>query len=353
MIENILKVFLPTVLAFLIGVAMTPRLTKLMYKHKLWKKVSRQEQEDADEISESYKQIHDAETELNTPRVGGVVIWLSVLLTIGIIFILSKVVPSDVSGKLDFLSRSQTLLPLFALLLGGVLGLIEDLLEIMATRQKWVHGLPKRERILIIAAIGLIFGLWFFFKLDMSTVYVPFVGDIELGFGFVVLFIVVMLGTFSSRVIDGIDGLSGGVLASVFASYSIIALLQNQIDLAAFSAVVVGAILVFLWFNVPPARFWMGETGMLGLTLALSLVVFLTDQVLLLLVIGAPLVATSLSSFLQILSKRYRGGKKVFLIAPLHHHFQAKGWPAHKVTMRYWIISIICGFSGVILAIVG
>lgn len=352
MIENILKVFLPTVLAFLIGLILTPQLTKLMYRYKLWKKVSRQEQEASDVISETYKKIHDAEKELNTPRVGGLVIWLSVLITIGIVFILSKVFPSDVTGKLDFLSRNQTLLPLSALILGGVLGLIEDLLEIEVTKKRWTHGLPKRERIIVIAVIGLVFGFWFFFKLDMSTIHIPFIGDLELGFGFIILFMIVMLGTFSSRVIDGIDGLSGGVLASIFASYSVIALMQNQIDLAAFSAVVVGSILVFLWFNVPPARFWMGETGMLGLTLALSLVAFLTDQVLLLLLIGAPLVATSLSSFIQILSKRYRG-KKVFLVAPLHHHLQAKGWPAYKVTMRYWIISIICGFAGVILAIVG
>ncbi len=177
-------------------------------------------------------------------------------------------------------------------------------------------------------------------------------GGMYLGILIIPAFIIVALATFSGGVIDGIDGLSGGVLAAIFAAYSAIAYSHNQIDLAAFSAVITGATLAFLWFNIPPARFYMGETGIMGLTITLSTVAFLTDSVLILPVVALPLVLTSLSVILQIGSKKFRNGKKIFRIAPLHHHFEAIGWSAEKVTMRFWIFSIMFAIIGVILAIV-
>jgi phospho-N-acetylmuramoyl-pentapeptide-transferase len=349
---SILKVFLPAILSFLVGLAITPTLSRWFYKWRLWKSTSRQDQEVGQELSNAYKEIHNEDAELHTPRVGGVIIWGSALIAMALMFLISRLVPSDFSLKLDFLSRNQTLLPMLALLLGGALGLFEDMLEIVGTQTRWMHGLPKWFRIGVVTIIGAAFAWWFFDRLGVSSVAIPFVGQLELGWLYLVFFIVVTLGTFSSRVIDGLDGLAGGVMISAFSSYAMIALLQNQIDLAAFCAVVVGGLLVFLWFNIPPARFWMGETGMLALTLALTIVAFLTGQEVLLLVIGLPLVATSLSSLIQILAKKY-WNKKVFKIAPLHHHFQALGWPAHRVTMRYWVISLVCGALGVILAILG
>jgi phospho-N-acetylmuramoyl-pentapeptide-transferase len=154
-------------------------------------------------------------------------------------------------------------------------------------------------------------------------------------------------------VIDGLDGLSGGVFSIIFGSYGIIAFLQNQIDLAAFCFVLVGALLAFLWFNIPPARFFMSETGIMALTMTLVVVAFLTGQVLILPIIAFPLVISSASSSIQLLSKRFRNGKKVFLVAPLHHHFQALGWPATKVVMRYWVFGSICASLGVIIALIG
>ncbi len=164
-------------------------------------------------------------------------------------------------------------------------------------------------------------------------------------------FVLVALAIFSGGVIDGIDGLSGGVLASIFASYAVIAYSFNQMDLAAFSGTVAGALFAFLWFNVPPARFYMGETGIMGLTLALATIAFLTDSVLILPVVALPLVLTSLSVILQTASKKFLG-KRIFRVAPLHHHFEAAGWPPYKVTMRYWIISVMFAIIGIILAIV-
>jgi len=172
------------------------------------------------------------------------------------------------------------------------------------------------------------------------------------------LFIFVSLALYASGVIDGIDGLSGGVFGSVFASYAIIAFAQNQLDLAAFSAAIVGGLLAFLWFNIPPARFYMSDTGTMALTLTIATIAFMTDDlgegigIAVLPVIGTLLFATVASNVLQVVSKRYFG-KKLFRIAPLHHHFEAIGWPGYKVVMRYWVLSVVFAFVGVIIALAG
>ncbi len=158
--------------------------------------------------------------------------------------------------------------------------------------------------------------------------------------------------TFSGGVIDGIDGLSGGVLASIFGAYSAIAYAHNQIDIAAFSEVLTGSTLAFLWFNIPPARFYMGETGIMGLTITLATLAFLTDTVLILPIVAFMLVLTSSSVVLQFISKKTRGGKKLFILAPIHHHFEALGWSRYKVTMRFWILSVIFAIIGIILAVI-
>ena len=173
-----------------------------------------------------------------------------------------------------------------------------------------------------------------------------------LGIFIIPFFVLVALATFSGGVIDGIDGLAGGVLASIFTSYAAIAYANNQIDIAAFSGVIAGAILAFLWFNIPPARFYMGETGMMGLTILLATLAFLTNTVLILPIIAFPLLITSLSVILQLLSKRFRNGKKIFKSAPLHHHLELIGWSKYKITMRFWVISVIFSIIGIILAVI-
>ena len=161
-----------------------------------------------------------------------------------------------------------------------------------------------------------------------------------------------MILLFSSGIVDGIDGLSGGVFASIFAAYGGIAFFRGQIDIAAFCGVILGALLAFLWFNIPPARFYMGESGMLGLTTSLTVVAFLTDSIFVLPLIGFILMVEVASDIIQFLSKRFRG-KKVFLIAPIHHHFEAIGWPSYKVTMRFWIISSVAAIIGMVVALIG
>ena len=161
-----------------------------------------------------------------------------------------------------------------------------------------------------------------------------------------------MMATYSGGVIDGLDGLAGGAFAAIFGAYAVIALFLGQINLAAFSAVILGAILAFLWFNIPPARFYMGESGMMGLCAALTVIAFLTDSVLVLPIIGFLLVIESGSVILQLLSKKFRN-KKIWLAAPIHHHFEAKGWPAYRVTMRFWVIGVVAAIVGVTIRLFG
>ena len=346
---DLVKIFVPTALAFFLGLFFTPGATYFFYKYKMWKKYSR----NTEVTALDFQKIHNEKDELRTPRVGGIIIWISVLLTTVLFYLISIFSPTPATLGLNFLSRNQTLIPFFTLLLGSLVGLSDDLIQIYGTSKFARDDSQARNwKIVLIAFISLLIGSWFFYKLGMVALHIPFGGEIYLGAFIIPFFMLVALATFSGGVIDGIDGLSGGVLASIFAAYSAIAFANNQIDLAAFSGAITGAILAFLWFNIPPARFYMGETGIMGLTITLATLAFLTDSVFILPIVALPLVATSGSVILQMLSKKFRGGKRLFRLAPLHHHFEALGWPPYKVTMRYWIFSVIFSIIGIILAII-
>lgn len=347
---DIIKVFAPSTLAFFLGILLTPILTHFLYKHKMWKKKAGKITPDGQETP-IFNELHKHK-ETGTPRMGGVVIWASTLITVLIFAALAWLWPSAETGKLNFLSRNQTWLPLFTLLVGAIVGLVDDLLQVREGVDPKKAGLAFSQRLLAVVILGLVGGYWFYFKLGMDSLSIPYGGSWYVGPWLVPLFIVVMMALFSSGVIDGIDGLAGGVMAAIFAAYTGIAFFQHQIDLAAFCAAITGGTLAFLWFNIPPARFYMSETGILGLTTVLTVVAFLTDSVLVLPIIAAPLLVTALSVILQLLSKKFRQGKKIFRIAPIHHHFEALGWPAYKVVMRYWVISIICAIIGMIIVLI-
>ncbi|MDP1760238.1 MAG: hypothetical protein Q8L01_02190 [Candidatus Woesebacteria bacterium] len=336
-------------MAFFIGLAITPIATHFFYKYKMWKKYSR-----SDNTSTSdFQKIHNQKEELKTPRVGGIIIWVSVVLVVFIYYLISILFPSPLFIKMNFISRDQTLIPLFTLILGSLIGLSDDLIQIYG-KGKIAHDdkIWRRWKAFLVFVLAFLIAIWFYNKLGMTSIHIPFGGEFNLGILFIPFFIMVALATFSGGVIDGIDGLSGGVLASIFTAYSIIALANNQIDLATFSGIIAGAILAFLWFNIPPARFYMGETGIMGLTITLAVIAFLTNSVLVLPIVALPLVISSLSVILQILSKKLRSGKRIFRLAPIHHHFEAIGWPSYKITMRFWILSIMFAIIGIILAVI-
>ena len=353
---DILKVIVPTVLTFSIGILITPFFTRYFYKYKMWKKSPRIHAD----TSTAFNEIHNTDEEISTPRVGGVIIWVSVLLTVALIYFLSLLFPAGLFGgeqsifdQINFFSRSQTVVPLGAFFFAALVGLADDFFHIYGQGSYAKDGLVYRKvKIVLILLIGLVISLWFYYKLDFVSIGVPFGGTWYLGIWFIPFFIMVMLATFSTSVIDGLDGLAGGVLAACFTAFAAIAFIGNQYDISALSGAIAGGILAFLWFNVPPARFYMGETGMLALCVVLAVIAFLTDAVLLLPVIAFPLAATTASDIIQIGSYKLFNKRRVFLVAPLHHHFRALGWPREKVVMRYWIVSIICAITGVILYLV-
>jgi len=357
MIADIVKIFVPAVASFGVGILITPIITHFLYSKQMWKKKAGKV-----DMSGNDTPIRNAihkDKDVNTPRMGGTIIWISVFAVISIVWIIAEFTGWGVFQKLDIMSRNQTWIPLSTLILGAVVGLFDDYLEIKGTGNHVAGGLSLKIRLSIVGLVGLAVGWWFYEKLGVSGIGLPLGGELPLGSLFVPFTALFMMLIYSGGIIDGIDGLSGGIFSTIFAAYAGIAFYQGQINLAAFCAVIVGGILAFLWFNIPPARYYMTETGSMALTMALAVVVLMTDRlgdgygILVFPVIALPLLATTASVIIQILSKKFRNGKKVFLVAPLHHHFEALGWPAYKVTMRYWIIGVICALLGMSLALVG
>lgn len=352
---TLIKIFLPTVIAFFSGIAITPLVTHYLYKYRAWKKMSGKGNGYGGGGTPIFDKLHK-ERDTNTPRLGGMVIWLSVFVTVFLLVLLQFLFPDSIFGKLNFLSRSQTWLPLLALLIGALVGLADDILTIKGNGSHFAGGLPLSQRLLVVAATALLSAWWFYEKLDVNSVSLLGFGDLTLGIWFIPFFVFVALCIYMSSVIDGIDGLAGGVFMFIFTAYAGIALWQNQIDIAALSATIVGGILAFLWFNIPPARFYMSETGVMALTMSLTIIAFMTDTlgegegVSVLPIVGFLLVATVVANTAQIISKKFLG-KKILLIAPLHHHFEEQGWPPYKVTMRYWVLGFVFAVIGLVLTI--
>ncbi len=356
MIIDAVKIFIPAILTFIMGILITPPLTDYLYKNEMWKKKAGKKDMEGNDTP-IFNELHKNK-EVGTPRMGGIVIWASSAIVILSLWLISFTYPSSSTIKLDILSRTQTWIPLATLLIGALVGLIDDYLEIKGSKNHVAGGLSLKMRLLVVAGISFLTGVWFYEKLDVVGIGLPNDGLLYMGILVVPFFMLVSLALYSGGIIDGLDGLSGGVFATIFSAYAGIAFYQQEINLAAFCTVIVGGILAFLWFNIPPARYYMTETGSMALTMTLAVVAFMTDSIgggygiLVLPVIALPLIVTSLSNIIQIFSKKYRK-KKVFLVAPLHHHFEALGWPAYKVTMRYWIMGVMFAMLGMVLALLG
>lgn len=351
---SLFKVLLPALFSFIIGLIISQPLISFLRKHQIWKKKSVTTNIDGT-LATITSALHNDE-ERKLLRMGGVIVWASVFITTSIFLVLSHMFPTELTEKLDFISRNQTWLPLVAMFVGALVGGLDDLLVAGVWRGKLNSyvggGLAFPVRLAAVCALGISMGMWFFYKLGVSSVYIPFYGDYVLsGLVFILFFVLVTVALFSTSVIDGVDGLSGGIFSAIFTAYGFISFYQNQIDIAALCFMIVGGILAFLWFNVPPATFMMAETGIMALTLSLSVISFLTNSVMYLPIIALPLVITTGSVILQLLWKKLFK-RKLFLVAPLHHHFEAKGWAKPQVTMRYWIVSYICALLGIVVVLI-
>lgn len=350
LILNVLKVTLLSVASFTFAIIVTPILTHYLYKYKMWRKEARTLTPDG-KPAIIFNKLHK-ENETSKPRLGGLLIWVIPLIIASIFWGLAEITTVPFFDKLNFVSRNQTWILLATLFAGSLLGLADDLMQIFGFGKYKAGGMRFTRRVALVLLIALAGAYWFYYKLEIHTIYIPGLNDINVGMWFIPIFILTMLAVFSGGVIDGLDGLAGGVFAAMFAAYGAIAFFQNQIDAAAFAGVVLGALLGFLWFNIPPARFYMGETGMIGLTTSLTVLAFLTKSAIVLPIVGILLVIESGSVIIQLLSKKFFG-RKAFLIAPIHHYFEAIGWPSYKVVMRFWIIGIVFAIIGMLVALVG
>jgi len=325
--------------AFVVAILLTPILTHFLYKYKLGKGIR------SAKLAPIFASMHQKKA--GTPTMGGLLVWVTTLILTLFFFYMGRYFDS-LWGRLNFLSRSEVFLPLGALVASAFVGLADDLVDIFKMG-KHGGGLMMRHRFLIYTIIAVIGAYWFYFKLDWTTIHIPFVGNYDIGLWYIPLFIFVIVATaFSVNEIDGLDGLAGGTLLTSFSAFSVIAFVIGKYDLAAFCSVISGALFAFLWFNIHPARFFMGDTGSMSLGVTLGVIAMITNSVVFLPIIGFLFVLESLSVIIQVGSKKLRG-KKVFISAPFHHHLEAIGWPEAKIVMRFWVLSGVFAVVGLIL----
>lgn len=329
------QIFMFGILGFLVSMALTPLYTTAAYAGQWWKR--QRTTAISGEKASVYTKLHAAKHQRHIPTMAGTIFVLATILV-------------TVAGNL---SRSQTWLPVAAMAGAGAIGLFDDLINIRGVGGS-IAGMRAKVKATLISLIALIGGWWFFAKLGVTAVNFPFLGDIHIGWLIIPLFVLVIFVTANAfNMTDGLDGLAGGLGVIAFGTYATIAIIERRYGVAGFCMTVAGALLSYTWFNVYPARFFMGDVGSFALGTALGVVAFQTDTVFILPIIGAVFYAEIGSVTLQLLSKRFRNGKKIFLSSPIHHHFEAIGWPETKVTMRFWILGTLASFAGLVIFILG
>jgi phospho-N-acetylmuramoyl-pentapeptide-transferase len=333
--QTIEQILLFGFFGFVVSMLLTPLYTEAAFSGKWWKKA--RSTAITGEKAVVYQKLHAAKHERNIPTMAGV------------IFVLATVIVTFAGN----LSRSQTWLPLAAMAGAGAIGLVDDFINIRGVGGG-IAGMRAKVKSLLLIAIALIGGWWFYSKLGVTSVHIPFFSAWHLGWMIIPLFVLVIFSTANAvNITDGLDGLAGGLAAMAFGFYALIAIIEKKYGLAGFCMTIVGALLSYTWFNIFPARFFMGDVGSFALGTALGVVAMLTDTVFLLPIIALVFVAEIGSVALQLLSKKLRNGKKIFISSPIHHHFEALGWPETKVTMRFWVLGQVAGLIGVVLFILG
>lgn len=320
---------------FLFSMALTPFYTHFAYKYKFWKK-QKQTTVDGQALPVMTK-LHAHKFKHVFPTMAGLV---GVIAVTAVTWIFN-------------LDRGQTWLPLVGFLGGALVGVIDDCINIFGNG-RGAAGLRGPVKFALITIVGLVLGWFFAFKLGWTSILIPFWTDLGVGaVAMMLIFAFAVVATSNAvNISDGLDGLSGGLAMMAYAAYGVIALLQGNILLFGFCLTVVGWLLSYIWFNVPPARFMMGDTGSFALGAGLGVVAMMTDAFLLLPIIGLPFVVEAGSSLLQLASKKFFH-RKIFISAPLHHHLEAIGWGEAKIVMRFWIVAGVCAILGIFIAATG
>ncbi|MFO0781460.1 MAG: phospho-N-acetylmuramoyl-pentapeptide-transferase [Candidatus Saccharimonadales bacterium] len=329
--DSLIRILLLGFLGFAFAMLLTPIYTTVAYKREWWKR----QRTDAWSGGKAtvYQKLHAAKHKRNIPTMAGLIFVAAIAIV-------------TLTGNLD---RGQTWLPLAGLVAAGLIGLFDDILNIKSSG-KGVAGMSARLKFGLYSVLALAGGWWFYSKLGVDSMYIPGFGEWFIGIGVVALFWLVVVATANAvNISDGLDGLAGGLLTSSFMAYAIIAAVQHKFALAGFCVTVIGALLSYTWFNIYPARFLMGDVGSFALGTALGIIALQTNTVYILPIIGAVYVMETGSVIINRTSRKLRHGKKVFLSSPIHHHFEAIGWPETKVTMRFWILGQVSAVLGLIV----
>ncbi len=342
-IPNLIAVFGWSALCFALTLGLTPLYLKLAGKLRLGKQI-RDEAWSGGKAS-VFAEMHAKK--IGTPTLGGIIMWGSVLLVVAFSRLLSLL------GILEhsLLQRGQVYLPLFTLAAVGLLGAVDDWYNIRNIGGS--KGIKAKPKFLLLTAFAILGGWWFYGKLGFDSIHIPRLGDFTIGAWYIPLFVLVIVSTSNAvNITDGLDGLAGGLLLLAFTVFGVIAYAKGFVFLAIFCGLLVGSLMAYLWNNVPPALFYMGDTGSLAYGATLGVMAMMTDSLVVLLIVGMVFIAETVSVILQLGSKKLLG-KKLFLIAPLHHHLEKKGWGEAKITMRLWILGAAFGAVGLIIGLIG
>ena len=332
--HNLIRILLLGFFSFMLSMLITPIYTTLAYRHKWWKKP--RENAWSGGKASVYLKVQAAKHRRNIPTMAG------------LIFILAAAVTTLIFN----LSRGQTWLPLAGMLGAGAIGLVDDVLNIKSTGG--VAGMGSKLKFALYSLVGLVGGWWFYYKLGVHSIYLPWLHEWHVGLLVIGIFWLAVVATANAvNISDGLDGLAGGLLGSSFAAYAIICVIEHKFVLAGFCLTIIGALLSYTWFNIYPARFFMGDAGAFALGTALGIIAMQTDTVYVLPIVGAVYVMETGSVIINRTSRKLRHGKKVFLSSPIHHHFEALGWPETKVTMRFWILGQVASVLGLIAFLFG
>ncbi|HVX58353.1 MAG TPA: phospho-N-acetylmuramoyl-pentapeptide-transferase [Candidatus Saccharimonadales bacterium] len=332
--HDVQQIFILGFLGFVVSMILTPLYTTMAFRGQWWKRARTTTV--TGEAATVYAKLHAAKHQRNIPTMAGMIFVVAALLV----------------TLFDNLSRDGTWLPIAAMVGAGLIGLFDDIINIHSIKGG-IAGMRAKVKSLLLLTIALIGGWWFYSKLGVTHVDIPFWHAIHIGWLIIPLFMLVIYSTANAvNITDGLDGLAGGLSAIAFGAYAVIALLEKRYGVSGFCMTVAGSLLSYTWFNIYPARFFMGDVGSFALGTALGVVAMLTNTVLILPVIGIVFVVEIGSVAIQLLSKKFRG-KKIFLSSPIHHHFEAIGWPETKVTMRFWVLGQIAAFLGIIIYILG
>jgi phospho-N-acetylmuramoyl-pentapeptide-transferase len=333
--STITRVFFLAFMGFFLSMLITPLYTTIAYERQWWKRPRTESWSGG--AASVYQKLHTKKHLRNIPTMAGLIFVISIAMV-------------TLFGNL---SRSETWLPLAGMVGAGAIGLVDDLLNIKG-QGGGIAGMRAKIKFALHTLVALAGGWWFFAKLDVATVNLPWNGDWHIGVFIIPLFMLVVIATANAvNITDGLDGLAGGLATSAFSAYAVIAALQQQYALAGLCLTIVGALLSYTWFNIFPARFFMGDVGSFAIGTALGIIAMQTDTIFLLPIIGIVFVGETGSVILNRLSKKFRNGKKIFLSSPIHHHFEAVGWPEPKITMRFWVIGQVAAVIGLIIFVLG